>query len=231
MPDYTLYYWPVPFRGQFVRAVLEQTGADWVEAGTDAVAAQRGAGVQAQLVPHMGPPLLTDHAAGVTLSQLPAILGYLGVRHGLVPADPAGAAMVHKVIGDANDVLADMTRANGAQMWTAEAWADFQPRLERWMRIFEEVGSRAGLTSGAGWMLGTGAPGVADVVTAVLWGAMTDAFPALRPILERCAPAVAGLSDRVLALPPQAALRARSRADYGDTWCGGQIEASLRAVI
>lgn len=230
MADYTLYYWPVPFRGQFVRAILEQAGADWAEAGFEAVAAQRQAEVQEQLVPHMGPPVLTDHAAGVTLSQLPAILGYLGLRLGMMPGDPASIAMTLKVIGDANDVLGDMTRDNGSQMWTPEDWAGFQPRLERWMRIFEETGRRSGSSAGAGWMLGTEAPGVADIVTAVLWGTMTDAFPSLRPMLERCAPAIAGLTDRVRALPAQAALRERSREDYGDSWCGGQIEASLRSV-
>jgi len=230
MAEYTLYYWPVPFRGQFVRAVLEQAGSDWVEAGFEAVAAQKQAEVHEQLVPHMGPPVLTDHGAGVTLSQLPAILGYLGLRLGMMPPDPAGIAMTLKVIGDANDVLGDMTRDNGAQMWTPKDWAGFQPRLEQWMRIFEETGTRHGLSAGAGWMLGTDAPGVADIVAAVLWGTMTDAFPSLRPMLQRCAPAIAGLTDRVMALPAQAALRARTLEEYGNGWCGGQIEASLRSV-
>ena len=33
MPDYDLYYWSVPFRGQFVRAVLAYAGKSWREAG------------------------------------------------------------------------------------------------------------------------------------------------------------------------------------------------------
>ena len=32
MSDYTLYYWPLPFRGQFVRSVLAHVGALWTEA-------------------------------------------------------------------------------------------------------------------------------------------------------------------------------------------------------
>ena len=31
MADYTLYYWPVPFRGQPIRAVLAHVGASWEE--------------------------------------------------------------------------------------------------------------------------------------------------------------------------------------------------------
>jgi glutathione S-transferase len=60
---------------------------------------------------------------------------------------------------------------------------------------------------------------------------MTDRLPSLRPVLDETAPAVAALSDRIAALPEQADLRARSDAEYGDAWCGGQIEESLRAVL
>lgn len=37
MPHYKLYYWSVPFRGQFVRAVLAFAGKTWTEAGDDAI--------------------------------------------------------------------------------------------------------------------------------------------------------------------------------------------------
>ena len=42
MSDYTLYYWSVPFRGQFVRAVLAWAGrrADPVAPGTTQIPAQ-----------------------------------------------------------------------------------------------------------------------------------------------------------------------------------------------
>ena len=33
MSDYELYYWPIPFRGQFVRAVLAFAGKSWTEHG------------------------------------------------------------------------------------------------------------------------------------------------------------------------------------------------------
>lgn len=31
MSDYDLYYWSVPFRGQFVRAVLAYAGKAWTQ--------------------------------------------------------------------------------------------------------------------------------------------------------------------------------------------------------
>jgi glutathione S-transferase len=40
----------------------------------------------------------------------------------------------------------------------------------------------------------------------------------------------AALTQRIAALPPLAALAAKAREDYGDTYCGGKIEASLRRI-
>lgn len=192
---------------------------------------RRGAAPADQIVPHMGPPVLIDHAAGVALSQMPAILGYLGRKHGLTPTEPVRASLTDKVVADANDVLYELTLHNGAQMWTRESWDSYLPRLRRWMAVFEETGRRNGLTAGSGTLLGTETIGLADLATATLWGTMTAKLPALRPMLDAAAPAVAGLTDRVSGLAEQADLKARSDAEYGDIWCGGQIEASLRAVL
>ena len=231
MTDYTLYYWPLPFRGQFVRSVLAHVHASWEEAGIGSAGSQLGAAPSDQLVPHMGPPVLTDHAADFSLAQTPAILAYLGRKHGLIPDDPACAALTDKIVADANDVLYEMTRHNGAQMWTRESWNAYRPRLGRWMEIFEETGRRHSLTARAGYVLGGKTPGVADLTTHILWGTMTAKFPSLRPMLDATAPAIAGLSDRIAGLPEQRDLRVRSDEDYGDEWCGGQIEASLRNVL
>jgi glutathione S-transferase len=231
MTDYTLHYWPIAFRGQFVRAVLTHVGAEWAEMDFDSIVAAKNAAPADQPVPFMGPPLLTDHEAGVCLAQMPAILAYLGRKHGLLPDDPAGEAMTHKIVADANDVLYEMTRYNGAQMWTDAAWADYRPRLARWMAIFEQTGRRHGLQGQDGFILGTGAAGLADLTAATLWGTMTDKLPALRPLLDETAPAIAGLCDRIASDPGQAALKEKSDAAYGNRWCGGQIEASLRAVL
>ena len=39
MADYKLYYWPIPFRGHFIRYVLAHAGATWEEATFEDVAA------------------------------------------------------------------------------------------------------------------------------------------------------------------------------------------------
>ena len=69
-----------------------------------------------------------------------------------------------------------LTQDGGKQMWTEKRWKDFQPRLKKWMTLFEELGTRHGLTPDAGFMLGGKAPGIADVVTATLWSVMAERF-------------------------------------------------------
>lgn len=230
MTDYTLYYWPIPFRGQFIRAVLAHIGVNWDEPDFEAVLAQRSLAPADQKIAHMGPPVLIDKSDGTCMAQLPAVLIYLGEKHGLLPQDVASRAATLKVIGDANDVLYEMTLYNGSQMWTAESWRDFQPRLARWMAIFEETGKHFGLSEEAGHMLGTSEPGIADLVTGELWQTIIEKFPVLGPMLAEKAPSIAALSGRIATLPAQQTLRKRSRELYGDLWCGGDIERSLRAV-
>jgi glutathione S-transferase len=53
MADYELYYWSVPFRGQFVRAVLAYAGKSWTEAGDDKIAKLMNGQVKDMPIPFM----------------------------------------------------------------------------------------------------------------------------------------------------------------------------------
>ncbi|HWD26072.1 MAG TPA: glutathione S-transferase [Rhizomicrobium sp.] len=231
MPNYDLYYWSVPFRGQFVRAVLAYAGQDWTEGGDDKIAKLMKGPARKMPVPFMGPPLLLDKKADVAIAQMPAIVLYLGETLNLLPKSAALRALSIKVVNDANDVIDEITLDGGRQMWTKTRWDEFEPRLKKWMSLFEDLGKRHGLTAEDGFLLGGDAPGAADIVTATLWSTMTDRFPRIGTILRKTAPSIAGLTRRVAALPPLAALAARAREDYGDAYCGGQIEKSLRKVL
>ena len=231
MADYELYYWSVPFRGQFVRAVLAYAGKAWTEGGDAAISRLMDGPVAEMPVPFMGPPLLVDRQADVAIAQMPAIVLYLGETLDLLPATPALRALTLKIVNDANDVIDELTQDGGREMWTEAKWAEFAPRLKKWMSFWEETGRRHGLTAEAGFLLGGEAPGIADIITATLWSTMGDRFPKLQAMLEEAAPMTAAHTQRVAALPPLAALAARSREDYGETYCGGEIEASLRKVV
>lgn len=231
MPDYDFYYWPVPFRGQFVRAVLAYAAKTWTEGNSAAIATWMSGPVGQMPAPFMGPPVLRDKKADFAIAEMPAILMYLGETLDLMPSSPALRATAMKTINDANDVIDELTLDGGRQMWTAKRWQEFSPRLTKWMTIWEETGRRHGLKLDTGFLLGGNAPGIADVVTATLWTTMGDRFPAIQAILEQAAPMTAALSQRVSALPPLAKLAAKARVDYGDAYCGGKIEASLRRVL
>jgi len=231
MSDYDLYYWSVPFRGQFVRAVLAYAGKTWTEGGDAAIAKLIGGPVRDMPVPFMGPPMLIDKKAGFAIAQMPAIVLYLGETLDLMPAAPDLRALTVKIVNDANDVIDDLTLDGGREMWTDERWRDFVPRLKKWMSFWEETGRRHGLEADSGFLLGGEAPGIADIVTATLWSTMTDRFRKIGAILEEAAPMTAALTRRVADLPPLATLAAQARQDYGDAYCGGQIEASLRKVL
>ena len=190
-----------------------------------------GGPVKQMPVPFMGPPLLIDRKADVAIAQMPAIVLYLGETLDLMPTTPALRAMTMKIVNDANDVIDEITLDGGREMWTEKRWKDFVPRLKKWMSFWEETGRRHGLKADSGFLLGGDAPGIADVVTATLWSTMATAFRKIEAILEEAAPMTAALTRRVAALPPLAKLAAKARKDYGDAYCGGQIEASLRKVL
>lgn len=229
MADYDLYYWPVPFRGQFLRAILAYAGQSWAEHDAQEIEALMAADPARQPVPFMGAPVLIERESGLALSQMPAIALYLGDRLGLVEQTAQARALATKVVNDANDVIDAMTLDGGRQMWTQERWEAFQPR--RWMTIWESMGARHGLTRDAGFLLGTAQAGLADIVTHVLWTTMADRFRPIAALLEEAAPCAMALARRMQAVPSLAATGRKAFADYGDAWCGGEIEQSLRKVL
>src|SRR5688572_1738628 len=128
MTDYEFYYWSVPFRGQFVRAVLAYAGKTWAEAGDAAISKLMGGSVSDMPVPFMGPPLLIDKSADFAIAEMPAIILYLGDTLDLMPATPALRALTMKIVNDANDVIDEITLDGGREMWTEQRWQDFVPR-------------------------------------------------------------------------------------------------------
>jgi glutathione S-transferase len=231
MSDYDLYYWSVPFRGQFVRAVLAYAGKTWTERGDAAISKLMVGSVKDMPVPFMGPPILVDKKAGFAIAEMPAIVLYLGETLDLLPATPALRALTMKIVNDANDVIDEITLDGGRQMWTEKRWHDFVPRLKKWMSLWEETGRRHGLKRSSGFLLGGAAPTIADIVTVTLWSTMADRFRKIRAILEDAAPMAAALTRRVNDLPSLVRLADDARKEYGDAYCGGKIEASLRKVL
>lgn len=231
MSDYTLYYWSVPFRGQFVRAVLTYADLTFDERGDDEIAALMEKPPQEQPIAFMGPPVLVDNQSGFALAQMPAILFYLAERHGLLPETIEGKVQALKVVQDCNDVIDEITQDGGREMWTTASWRAFEPRLRKWMGIFEATGLRHGLAAGSGHLLGGATPGVADIAVATLWSTLASRFPRIGEMLAETAPATQELVQRIADLSPLQRLQAETDAKWPDSYCGGQIGASLQKVL
>ncbi len=182
-------------------------------------------------VPFMGPPVLIDRNADVSLAQMPAIILYLGETLNLMPGTPAQRAMMIKMTNDANDVIDEITLNGGDHMWTERRWAEFMPRLTKWMSMWEDTGRRNGLSHDAGYILGSKTPGIADVITATLWTTMTERFSRIRGLFEETAPNTAALCRRVSSLPPLVKLASTAREDYGQAYAGGQIGGSMAKIL
>ena len=229
---FTLYYWPIPFRAQFIRYILAYAGEAWDEPNRDAVMAIYQSEIADQPLPFMGPPLLHDRKEDVWVSQSAAISSYLGEIYGLMPGTPSQDALTRKVLGDCVDVLHALTRHCGAVMWTDETWTHFaEHRLPRWLNIFEELGARHQLKNRSGTLLGTPEPSVADLACAALWVTICDTLPDLQDTISEHAPNVLSLSQRIASTPTINAMRVDQKNRWGDVWCEGQIEESLRTVL
>lgn len=230
MSDFDLYYWPLPFRGQFIRAILAYGGCSWDEHGPATITEMMARNIQQQPVAFMGPPVLFDRQRDFALAQMPAIASYLGGRLSLLHDTIAGQAETAKIVNDANDVIDELTRYGGSQMWSPEAWNAFVPRLQKWLHIFQDTGTRHGMTADKGFILGTSHPGIADITTATLWNTMADRFGSIKVIIEQTTPILNGLCRRLATIPALAKLNSDSWNRYGESYCGGEIEKSLRRV-
>lgn len=227
MPRYDLYYWPIPFRGHPVRFVLAQAGADWDEHGADEIVALTELPPAERPWPVFAAPILHDRQSGLWLSQMPAIMMYLGRSHGLT-ADPDQTL---RVVCDLSDILLEVTRYHGEMLWDRPTWDAFAAtRLPRWMATHQALAALGGVTAEAGYMFGAPGPGTADLALAAVWHTMAARLPGIGAMLREHAPAIAGLCARIAALPAIAPL-ARLYREPGELYCGGEIERSLFNVL
>jgi len=110
---YELYYWPtIQGRGEFVRLVLEDAGARYLDVARET---GRGAGVPALMRflearnidrPPFAPPFIK--AGRLIIGQTANILQYLGPRHGLAPKDERGRLWTHELQLTVADFLVEI---------------------------------------------------------------------------------------------------------------------------
>ena len=230
--NYKLYYWPIPFRGEFIRLILAERGEDYIEAAVEELIELKSKDPGDQPIPMLAPPFLHDLKNDVFLSQMPVIVMYLSEKLGLLPKENYRSAICLKLVLDSNDVLAEITNLNGSAMWEHEKWKTFrQHRLKHWFMIFEQTGRHFGLKTDQGFMLGGNELSTADLVISALFGTMTRCLPELSDDFRILAPSVYALCQRIAALPNVKQFVEDQTQKYGNSYCGGQIEKSIRSML
>ncbi|MGF1457708.1 MAG: glutathione S-transferase family protein [Leptolyngbyaceae cyanobacterium] len=227
-----LYYWPVPFRGNFIRVLLAEAGEKYDEATDEEIVDLMSLPLQEQPLPSMAPPFFYDGDSNIFLSQMPAIVMYLADKLNLLPDDPWRSHLCLKLLLDSNDVLIDITNWNGTAMWDRASWRQFRTeRLKRWLELFEQLGQQFGLGSTSVYLLGGTQITVADLATYALWGTMTRCLPQLRADCQQQAPHIYELCQQIEQRPKVQQFVKAQLAKSDDLYCGGQIERSIRHML
>lgn len=228
MLDYKLYYWDLPFRGNFIQLFLEEVAAKYEKHDATGIYPERSLKIRS---PGMAPPYLYECKSKAYFAQMPAILMHLGREYDYLPKRAETHTLALKTILDSNDILMEITNYNGMQMWDEKSWDEFRySRLPDWMKIFEKTGLEHGLKGEKGFLLGA-TISVADIATAALFGTMVHSFPELEEDLQENAPHIATLCRRIETRPAIRRFLDKQRQEYGNGYCGGQIERSLRKMI
>jgi glutathione S-transferase len=207
---YELWYWPgIPGRGEFPRLALEAGRIRYRdmaraagEAGYKALATNLG--LERADPPFAPPYLVTDE--GLAIGQSSNILLYLGERHRLAPADPAGRLWVNQVQLTIADLVAEAHDTHhpvalGAYYEDQKAEAkrraeDFRAnRIPKFLKWFERI-----LDERGAWLAGE-AWSYADLSLFHLIAGLDFAFPRRMKAIGGAYPRVRKLHNAVADLP------------------------------
>jgi glutathione S-transferase len=213
---YELYYWPeIQGRGEFVRLILEDAGADYIDV---ARLPKRGMAAMMRFMesrsvehPPFAPPFLK--AGKLVIAQTANILLYLGPRLRLVPKNEASRLWAHQLqltiadwVGEVHDTHHPISGGLYYQEQKPEAKqraADFRNnRLPKFFDYFEKILKR---NSKRSCYLVSKAVSYVDLSMFQMIAGLRYAFPHRMKKLERKYPRLVALHDRVAARPRLAA--------------------------
>jgi len=228
---YELHYWPtIQGRGEFVRLALEAAGAPYIdvargqpEAGQGMPSMLHALNDSATPYPPFAPPFLKDGA--LVVGQTAAILHYLAPTLKLVARSEQARAWTQQIqltVADMVDEAHDTHHPVGTTLY----YEDQKPealrrarefcvmRLPKYLHWFERI--IAGNPAGQRHLVG-GRLSYADLSLFQLVEGLRYAFPTATETVLSATPQVAGLHDRVAALPKVAAyLRSPRRLPFNE---------------
>ena len=222
---YRLYYWPgIQGRGEFVRLVLEDAGAPYVDVAR--LPDDKDGGMRALFeflerhdfgTPTFAPPIL--QYGDLYISQTATICAYLGERHGLAPHGEMRWQAQHLQltladfvveIHDTHHPIAGSLYYDDQKEEAQRRTAVFrEERLPRFLGYFERVLTLNEAADGR-WLVGADCSHADLSLFQVVTG-LEYAFPSALGALRNGHPNVFGLHDRVRKRPNIAAYLASER--------------------
>lgn len=206
---YELYYWPsIQGRGEFVRLVLAEAGAAYVDVARESGGMQRledllegGIGQ----TPGYAVPML-QHGE-LIISQTANICLYLARRHGLVPGDEASELHANQLQLTLQDLLTEVHDTHHP-ISVADYYEDQKQAAKRRAKAFVELRlpkfldyfERALQASGGDFLLG-GQLSYADLSMFQMMQGLQYAFPRAMEARRRQAIGLNGLCERVEGRP------------------------------
>lgn len=223
--EYRLYYWPgIQGRGEFVRLVLEDLRASYVDVAR--LPDDEGGGMRALAeflerddlgTPTFAPPILQH--GDLYISQTATICAYLGERHGLASDYDARWQAQHlqltladfvAEIHDTHHPIAGSLYYDDQKVEAQRRTAAFlEERLPKFLGYFERV-LTLNVTADGHWLVGADCSH-ADLSLFQVVAGLEYAFPKALGVLRDGHPNVFALHDRVRNRPNVAAYLASER--------------------
>src|SRR2546428_838966 len=214
-----LYYWPtIQGRGEFVRLLLEEAGADYVDVAR-LPRAKRGMAAMMRFLDGGQPGALPFAAPFVkvgeaVVAQTANILAFLAPRFGLVPDDEALRAETSQIqltiadfVAETHDthhpIAGSLYYEDQKKEAKRRAQTFVKERMPRYLGWLEDVLARNRESEGR-WLVGRDLT-YADLSAFQVVEGLRYAFPNAMVRLERKLPRLVALCDRVAARPRIAA--------------------------
>lgn len=209
--SYELFYWAeIPGRGEFVRLVLEEIGADYVDVarhgkhGSERIEAA----LAGELAPYAFAVPVLRHGE-LIIPQTVAITRFLGERHGLAPRDERGRLATHAIALTIADLVTEVhdthhpitvEEAYETQRGPAAQRARVfrEARMPRFLGYLEALLGRDAHGDGC-YLVGT--PSYADLAAFQVVEGLAYAFPHTLRRLGAEIPKLLALRDRIAARP------------------------------
>ena len=223
---YRLYYWPgIQGRGEFVRLILEDAGASYVDIGR--MPEEEGGGPRAIAdllqrndigTPPFAPPILQH--GDLLISQTATICRYVGMRHGLSPERKQGrwqAEHLQITIADFVSEIHDIHHPISGALYYEEQKPEalrrtalfLKQRLPKFLDYFERVLDQ-NTSSNSKWLVGPDCTHVDLALFQVVAG-LSYSLPNALLAAELAHPMVAALHNRVAERPRIAAYLSSDR--------------------